>query len=112
MEDTLTIIRKRRSIRKFTDQPVEREKIQLLLESAMAAPSAMNALMLSQGGSASGGSVRGRVATQETSAAATSAAPSAARVRWARGAQKVRMVEGFIVDSSRGTKAVLYTPAR
>ncbi len=43
MEDTLTIIRKRRSIRKFTDQPVEREKIQLLLEAAMAAPSAMNA---------------------------------------------------------------------
>lgn len=44
MEDTLTIIKKRRSIRKFTDQPVEREKIQLLLEAAMAAPSAMNAL--------------------------------------------------------------------
>jgi len=43
MEDTLTIIRKRRSIRKFTDQPVEREKIQQLLEAAMAAPSAMNA---------------------------------------------------------------------
>ncbi len=43
MEDTLNVILKRRSIRKFTDQPVEREKIQLLLEAAMAAPSAMNA---------------------------------------------------------------------
>lgn len=43
MEDTLTIIHKRRSIRRFTDQPVEREKLQLLLEAAMAAPSAMNA---------------------------------------------------------------------
>ena len=43
MEDTLNTILKRRSIRKFTEQPVEREKIQLLLEAAMAAPSAMNA---------------------------------------------------------------------
>ena len=43
MEDTLTVIMKRRSIRKFTDQPVEKEKIIQLLEAAMAAPSAMNA---------------------------------------------------------------------
>lgn len=43
MNDTLTIIKKRRSVRKFTDQPVEREKILILLEAAMAAPSAMNA---------------------------------------------------------------------
>ena len=43
MDDTLTTIMKRRSIRKFTDQPVEREKLQQLLEAAMAAPSAMNA---------------------------------------------------------------------
>lgn len=43
MDDTLTIIKKRRSIRKFSDQPVEKEKIQHLLEAAMAAPSAMNA---------------------------------------------------------------------
>lgn len=32
----------RRSIRKFTDQPVEQEKIELLLRAAMAAPSACN----------------------------------------------------------------------
>jgi len=32
----------RRSIRKFLDQPVETEKIDLLLKAAMAAPSAMN----------------------------------------------------------------------
>jgi nitroreductase len=32
----------RRSIRKFTDQPVEREKIQSLLRAAMQAPSAKN----------------------------------------------------------------------
>jgi hypothetical protein len=41
----------------------------------------MNALRLSQGGSTSGGSLRGRVATQETSAAAMRAAPRAGRVR-------------------------------
>lgn len=33
----------RRSIRKFTAQPVEQEKIEMLLKAAMAAPSAMNA---------------------------------------------------------------------
>lgn len=32
----------RRSIRKYTDQPVEPEKLELLLKAAMAAPSAMN----------------------------------------------------------------------
>ncbi len=32
----------RRSIRKYTDQPVEAEKLDLLLKAAMAAPSAMN----------------------------------------------------------------------
>ena len=32
----------RRSIRKFTDQPVEKEKIELMLRAAMAAPSACN----------------------------------------------------------------------
>jgi len=42
MDDTITTILKRRSIRKFTDQPVELEKITRLLEAAMAAPTAMN----------------------------------------------------------------------
>jgi nitroreductase len=39
---TLETIFQRRSIRKFTDQPVEAEKIDLLLKAAMSAPSAMN----------------------------------------------------------------------
>lgn len=43
MKEILEVIKKRRSIRKFTDQPVEKEKLILLLEAAMAAPSAMNA---------------------------------------------------------------------
>lgn len=43
MEDTLTIIRKRRSIRSFTDQTVEEEKLTQLLEAAMSAPSGMDA---------------------------------------------------------------------
>jgi nitroreductase len=38
----IDIIFKRRSIRKYTDQPVEPEKMELLLQAAMAAPSAMN----------------------------------------------------------------------
>ena len=38
----LDAIFKRRSIRKYTDQPVESEKLDLLLQAAMAAPSAMN----------------------------------------------------------------------
>lgn len=39
---TLDTIFRRRSIRKYTDQPVEPEKLSLLLNAAMAAPSAMN----------------------------------------------------------------------
>jgi len=42
MPDTLDIIFKRRSIRKYTDQPVEAEKLDQLLQAGMAAPSAMN----------------------------------------------------------------------
>jgi len=42
MNPTLEIIFRRRSIRKYTDQPVEPEKLDLLLKAAMAAPSAMN----------------------------------------------------------------------
>jgi nitroreductase len=42
MNPILEIIFKRRSIRKYTDQPVEPEKLDLLLQAAMAAPSAMN----------------------------------------------------------------------
>jgi nitroreductase len=38
----IDIIFQRRSIRKYTDQPVEPEKIELLLKAAMAAPSAVN----------------------------------------------------------------------
>ena len=41
MED-LNFIYRRRSIRKFTDQPVTDEVIELLLKAAMAAPTAMN----------------------------------------------------------------------
>ena len=39
---TLESIFHRRSIRKYTDQPVESKKLDLLLQAAMAAPSAMN----------------------------------------------------------------------
>jgi nitroreductase len=39
---TLETIFRRRSIRKFTDQPVEPEVLDLLLQAAMAAPTAMN----------------------------------------------------------------------
>jgi nitroreductase len=42
MNPTLETIFRRRSIRKYTDQPVEPEKLDLLLQAAMAAPSAMN----------------------------------------------------------------------
>ncbi len=42
MNPTLETILRRRSIRKYTDQPVEPEKLDLLLKAAMAAPSAMN----------------------------------------------------------------------
>lgn len=43
MDDSIGTILKRRSIRKFTDQPVETEKLTRLMEAAMAGPSAMNA---------------------------------------------------------------------
>jgi nitroreductase len=42
MNPILDAIFKRRSIRKYTDQPVEPEKLDLLLKAGMAAPSAMN----------------------------------------------------------------------
>ena len=42
MDPTIETILRRRSIRKYTDQPVEPEKIKLLLEAAMSAPSAGN----------------------------------------------------------------------
>lgn len=42
MEEQLNLIFKRRSIRKFQDKPVEDEKISLLLQAAMAAPTACN----------------------------------------------------------------------
>jgi len=42
MNPALETIFKRRSIRKYTDQTVEPEKLEFLLQAAMAAPSAMN----------------------------------------------------------------------
>ncbi len=42
MENAIEFIMQRRSIRKFTEQMVEEEKIELLLKAAMAAPTAMN----------------------------------------------------------------------
>jgi nitroreductase len=42
MNSTLETIFKRRSIRKYTQRAVEPEKLDLLLQAAMAAPSAMN----------------------------------------------------------------------
>jgi nitroreductase len=42
MNISLETIFQRRSIRKYTDQPVEPEKLDLLMQAAMAAPSAMN----------------------------------------------------------------------
>ncbi len=42
MTGEIDFILKRRSIRRYTAQPVEREKIMLLLQSAMAAPTACN----------------------------------------------------------------------
>ena len=41
-ESVLSAIKKRRSIRRYTDQPVTDEQIRQLLEAAMAAPSASN----------------------------------------------------------------------
>ena len=42
MNPTLETIFRRRSIRKYTDQPLDKETITLLLQAGMAAPSAMN----------------------------------------------------------------------
>lgn len=42
MDEPLNYIFRRRSIRKYLDQPVEREKLELLMKAGMAAPSAMN----------------------------------------------------------------------
>ncbi|MCX6055625.1 MAG: nitroreductase family protein [Chloroflexi bacterium] len=42
MEDFLDVILKRRSIRKFTDQPLERENLLMLVKAGMAGPTAMN----------------------------------------------------------------------
>lgn len=42
MNPILETIFRRRSIRKYSDRPVEAEKLDLLLQAAMAAPSAMN----------------------------------------------------------------------
>jgi len=42
MSDILEVIKRRRSIRKYTAEPVSKEQIQALLEAAMAAPSASN----------------------------------------------------------------------
>ena len=42
MEDALNLLKSRRSIRKYKDQPVEKEKIQKCLEAARWAPSASN----------------------------------------------------------------------
>ena len=43
MNETIEVILKRRSIRLFTEESVEEEKIRLLLEAGMAGPSAVNA---------------------------------------------------------------------
>lgn len=42
INETIETIFKRKSVRKFSDKPVEKEKIELILKSAMAAPSAVN----------------------------------------------------------------------
>ncbi|HVM71090.1 MAG TPA: nitroreductase family protein, partial [Anaerolineales bacterium] len=42
MNPAFQAILRRRSIRKYTDQPVEPQVIELLLKAGMAAPSAMN----------------------------------------------------------------------
>lgn len=42
INDVIDTIQKRKSVRKFSDKPIEKEKIELLLRSAMAAPSAVN----------------------------------------------------------------------
>ena len=40
--NSIEAIYKRRSVRKYLDKPVEREKIEILLKAAMAAPSGRN----------------------------------------------------------------------
>jgi len=42
MSEVLDLIKKRRSIRKYTDDPISDEEIRTMLEAAMAAPSADN----------------------------------------------------------------------
>ena len=42
MNPTIETILRRRSIRQYTEQPVEPERIELLLQAGMAAPTAMN----------------------------------------------------------------------
>ena len=41
-DNRLSVIFNRRSVRSYQDRPVEREKLELLLKAAMAAPSARN----------------------------------------------------------------------
>lgn len=40
--DVINVILERKSVRKYLDKPVEKDKLELLLKSAMAAPSAVN----------------------------------------------------------------------
>jgi nitroreductase len=42
MVEFFEVVEKRRSIRKFTDRPVEKEKIEAIIDAAMRAPSARN----------------------------------------------------------------------
>lgn len=42
MNETLHTILKRKSVRKFENRPIEREKVELILRAAMSAPSARN----------------------------------------------------------------------
>lgn len=42
MNSVIETILNRKSVRKFSDKPVEKEKLQLILQAAMAAPSAVN----------------------------------------------------------------------
>ena len=42
MQDVMDVLRRRRTVRKFTDQEVTREQIDLLVESAMYAPNRLN----------------------------------------------------------------------
>lgn len=42
MNEVIEIILNRKSVRKYSDKPVEKEKIELILRAAMAAPSAVN----------------------------------------------------------------------